>query len=77
MIPIEPPEYEGTRRMVWKGPTPDIEDLVVRIAPDGMSYSLWRLSFNERRAVLDGANVILQVVGRHPPVSLSVEGVTE
>ena len=76
MIPVEPPEYDGTERLVWKGPAPEIEDLVVRIdRTSGISWSTWALSFDERQAILDGARVFLQVLGHHPPVSLWVEGV--
>lgn len=76
MEPMEPPEYEGTQRIVWKGPTPDIADLVARFDPSTQtSLSVWSLSLDERRAILDGARVVLQVSGRHPPVALSIEGV--
>lgn len=78
MKPVEPPEWMGTSRMVWQGPTPDVADLVVRIDPEvGMSTSVWDLTFNERAAILDGARVILNVYGRHPIVALSIEGVEE
>ena len=78
MNPVEPPAYEGTERFVWKGPRPDIEDLVVRFdRASQTSISVWALTLDERRAILDGARVVLQVSGRHPPLSLSIEGVAQ
>lgn len=78
MKPIEPPEFEDTQRLVWRGNGTDVADLVARYdARTGHSYSVWALSFDERAAILDGANVILQVVGRQPAVALRVQGVDE
>lgn len=46
-----------------------------RLAGGGF-VSEWDLSFEERRAILDGARVVLYVMaGGHPPVGLEVEGV--
>lgn len=75
-MPVEPPEYKGTERLVWTGSGSGVGDLVVRFDPDSStSCSFWEPTFEERGALLDGARVILRVIGRHPPLAISVEGV--
>jgi len=74
MNPIEPPEYAGTVRFIWRGPQPGIEDLIVRYDRAAQeSISVWTFTDEERAAIADGANIALTIIGRHPPVSLALE----
>ena len=49
------------------------EVLPVYVTPDGVSLSKWKFSFKQRIKILFGHRVYLQVVGRQPPVALTVQ----
>ena len=78
MMPGDPGEAFGQLiHLVGNGE--DVADLPVRYDLGGF-WSAWALSEEERRAIADGAPVLLYVVqtrGGFPPVSLAVAGVVE
>lgn len=62
--------------MTLRGEGGDVEDLPCRFSPsERLTISVWQFTFDERQAILDGARVVLSVLGAHPPLSLQVEGV--
>lgn len=74
MKPVSP--REGAADGVLTGP-PGIGDLPFMRLQAGGFLTEWDLTFNERRAIAEGARVLLYVLGSgHPPVALEVEGVT-
>lgn len=69
---------EGYVRKVWAAHQPQYEPLPSLNGPGGEVFARWRLSENERRAIMDGANVHLQIwtYGRAlQPHMLTVQGV--
>ena len=74
------PEIEGCPNVVISASgLPNTEDLVAARV-DGAYYTLWNPSFEERRAILDGAKVVIWFWRTMPgfnPMAVSVEGVTE
>lgn len=57
----------------YKGPTPDILDLPCR-REDGVVYSTWFLSDEERIAIAEGSNIELAIYHEPiPPVSLAID----
>jgi len=81
MEPIEIPDDEmrGGERVVFAADQPEYRPLpALRYPFYGTVRTRWRLSENERRAILDGANVELSIVtfgAPLQPVVLSVQGV--
>lgn len=77
MIPIDPGEDYGALR-VYGEEQPDYKPLVGRQTPQGYALiTKWHLSEEDRRAVLDGADLFLHILtfGRPlQPVSLWIEG---
>lgn len=79
MIPVEP-QIEGGRRVVISASgLPNTNDLVASFV-DGAYYTLWAPSFDERKAILDGARIEIWFWRTQPgfnPMQVSVEGVRE
>lgn len=77
MIPIDPGEGRGELRVYGAG-QPEYYPLISRVYPGGhVVLTKWQLSFEERQAILDGANLYLHIMtfGRTlQPVSLWIEG---
>lgn len=75
MRPVVP--RSGRVDVVLKGPPGgDIGDLPAQRVQGGGFCSEWELDFDERKAIMDGARVVLWVMSAgHPPVSVEVEGV--
>ena len=64
MIPIRIPDDEipeGYARGVWAAGQPQYEPLPSLNGSDGEVLARWSLSFNERQAILDGANIELRI----------------
>ena len=77
MKPIEPEDVAGQPAVFGRG-QPGVEPLPARVTRDGLVYTRWQLSFDERRAILDGACIDLVIFrGRAPlqALSMSVQGV--
>lgn len=72
------PNLEGCPNVVIAaGGLPDTDDLIAARV-DGSYYTLWKLDFDERQAILDGANVEIWFWRTQPgfnPMSVSVQGV--
>ena len=80
MKPVEIEEAEGTRKVLLAKNQPQYGSLPALVYPDGVVLSRWQPTFDERRAIADGANVDLWVwtFGRpHQPVNLQVQGVQD
>ena len=78
MEPADIDEIEGARKIVLAKDQPQYGDLPALLFPDGAVLSQWSPNFEERQAILDGADVWLWVWthGRpHQPVSLQVQGI--
>jgi hypothetical protein len=57
----------------YVGPSPEVGDLPCRVE-DGVVYSTWELTHEERIAIAEGANIELGVWLRPPPpVSLAID----
>jgi hypothetical protein len=69
MRPAKTPESN----LVYRGPTPDIDDLHCRRVEPGRIHSDWRLSDDELRYLEAGGLVQLEILGEPiPPLSLIV-----
>lgn len=77
MRPVEPRDPSVGRRMVFVGPPGSGIEPLVAIENDGEIRTEWDLSFNERRAILEGARVLLTFQGAMPPCRIEIEGVNE
>ena len=76
MGPVVIPIKTERSNFVLRGPTPDVGDLPCRLTTDGVVYSTWDLTPQERIAIAEGANIELGVwtYGRgFPPVSLEID----
>lgn len=76
MKPVDPGERYG-REVVYGASQPEYEPLPSRIDNEGGSFTLWELSEEERRAIIDGGHIGLRVLtfGQPlQPVYLAVEG---
>ena len=71
--PVEPNPSYGGAPTAFIGP-PGVEPLPALVMGNDI-LTVWALSFDERQAILDGANLIVRFLGRMPPVSIGVEGV--
>ena len=79
MQPIDPGEQYGAAR-VYAANQPEYNPLVSRIDAEGATFTLWELSEDERRAILDGARIGLRMQtfgGPLQPVYLAVEGTVD
>lgn len=57
----------------YKGPTPNIADLPCR-RENGVIFSTWELSHEERIAIAEGANIELGIYGEPiNPVSIAID----
>lgn len=81
MIPVRIPDYEipeGYTRKLWAAHQQQYEPLPSLDGPyDGEVLARWHLSENERRAVLDGADIELRIYTYgHPlqPHWLEIQG---
>lgn len=78
-VVIEPGEWPEGRPVVFGADQPEYEGLPALVNRDGVVVTRWRLSAEERGAILDGACIELAVLtfGRAlQPVSLRVQGVS-
>lgn len=67
------PVRTAKSNLVYVGPTPNIGDLHCERRAPGRIYSVWEPTPDERKAIADGANIELGVMGEPiPPVSLVV-----
>ena len=76
MKPIDPGAEYGELRVYGAG-QPEYELLVARTVVGKALLTKWQLSEDDRRAILDGANLMLHILTfGHPlqPVSLWIEG---
>lgn len=76
----EPPAGSGCRKVVYAKDQPQYQPLPALAYSTGEVFSLWELTENERRAILDGARIELwQYPFGRPlqPINLRVEGVEE
>lgn len=79
MHPIDTGESYG-RLVMFAKDQPQYEPLPSRVMPDGVLATAWTLSLDERRAILDGANVELFIwtFGRPlQPVAIRIQGVED
>ena len=69
---------EGYVRKVWAVSQPQYEPLPSLTGPDGVVFSRWSLTMDERRAIGDGANVELRIWTYGQPLQphrLDIQGV--
>lgn len=69
------PVHTARSNFVWTGPSgsTDVGDLHAHVNREaGETESVWELTPTERERIAAGANVLLTVWGRHPPVSVAV-----
>ena len=57
--PTVPPAFDGTRAATLADDQPEYLPLPVRIDPQGIVYSAWELTQEERQAIALGAVVIV------------------
>lgn len=80
MKPITPNVEGWTNVVISASGLPDTEDLVAARVGAREYYTLWEPSFNERRAILDGARIEIWFTRTMPgfnPMSVGVEGVRD
>lgn len=85
MNPVVPREIESQLTeapqqipgfVILKGNSADVGNLPAMLIPGEYFETHWEPTFDERKAILDGARIILRVMSPgHPPVALGVEGV--
>lgn len=77
MIPVDPGEAYGELKVYGAG-QPEYHPLVGRVYPGGhVLLTKWHLDEDERRAILDGADLFLHILTfgyALQPVSLWIEG---
>jgi len=67
------PVRTAESNLVYAGPTPEIGDLHCQREEPGRITSIWWFTPAERRAIGDGANLRLTILGEPiPPVSLGI-----
>ncbi len=75
------PNVEGwTNVVIAAGGLPGVADLVAARYGSREYYTLWDLSFDERRAILDGAKIEIWFTRTQPgfnPMAVGVQGVRE
>lgn len=80
MIPVKPFPVYGARAMTFAADQTEYNPLPALIELDGRVHTRWQLSEDERRAILDGACIVLEVLTFNQPLqplALRVEGVGE
>jgi hypothetical protein len=79
MRPVELEPSEGWKNVIIAG-RPGLDNNLVAARQGHEFYTLWDLSFAERRAILDGAKVEIWFTQTMPgfnPMSVTVQGVDE
>lgn len=67
------PVATSRSNFTYVGPTPDVGALPCR-REDGVVYSTWELTPEERIAIAEGANIELAIFNEPiPPVSLAID----
>ncbi len=79
MKPIDPTGAPG-RATTFGKDQPEFVPLPARVEDGCVVHTRWHLSLDERRAILDGADIDLQLItGGRPlqPIHITVQGVEE
>lgn len=79
MIPVEPIGVAG-RHVTYAADQPEYNPLKATVEPDGTVHTRWQLTLDERRAILDGACIILEIATFNAPLQplfIAVEGVID
>ena len=78
MKPVEPIQlYQDARRVTYGAGQSEYDVLPAVRYPDGTVHTRWQLTADERRAILDGACIVLSILTFNQPIQplhLSVEG---
>jgi hypothetical protein len=69
---MKPIRHAGSN-VLYKGPTPEIDDLWCERVEPGEIHTVWELADEERAAIAAGGRVVLMILSEPiPPVALGV-----